>query len=305
MATIGAETSITLKTILYLTDFSNASKAALAFATALADNYGSTLIALHILVPAHDCMDSELRTALVEADEEIAQAEMQHVGSQMAGRAHQTVIDRGSKVWPSVGQAIKDYDASLIVLGTHGRVGSQKHRLGSVAEEIFRCSPVPVLTIGPAVYRSSGAEARFRRVLFATDFEDSSHAAVHYAVSLAQENQGQLILLHVVNGPQRKEGLRVAPSVAEAMHELYGLIPERSQSGYRLEAIVRYGEPSKQIMETAKQRCADLIVLGLHDHAASLDMATHLEKTTAHQVVVHAACPVLTVRGIDHKTWLS
>ena len=106
MVTIGAETSISPKKILYLTDFSNASKAALPFATALADNYGSTLIAFHVLIPAHDCTDSELRTALVEADEEIAQAEIQHVDSQMAGTAHQTLIDRGSKVWPSVERAI-------------------------------------------------------------------------------------------------------------------------------------------------------------------------------------------------------
>ena len=168
------------------------------------------------------------------------------------------------------------------MLGTHGRFGSQKHRLGSVAEEIFRRSRVPVLTIGPTVH-GTGVDARFRRVLFATDFEHSSHSAVHYAVSLAQENQGQLVLLHVINGPQPAGGSKVGPSVAEAMHQLYELIPERSQSRYRSEAVVRYGEPSKQIIETAKQRCADLIVLGVHDHATSLDIATHLERTTAYE----------------------
>ena len=305
MVTIGAETSISPKQILYMTDFSNASKAALPFATALASNYGSTLIALHVLIPPHDCTDLELRTALVESGAELAQAEMQDLDSQLAGIAHQTLIDRSSKVWPSVEQAIKDHDANLIVLGTHGWVGVQKHLLGSVAEEIFRCSPVPVLTIGPALYGSTGTDARFRRVLFATDFEHGPRTAVPYAISLAQRNRGKLILLHVINGPQCKEGLAVAPSVAEAMHELYELIPERSQAGYRSEAVVRYGEPSKQIIETAKQRCADLIVLGVHDHANSLDVAMHLERTTAHKVVVDAACPVLTVRVTDPENWIN
>ena len=66
----------------------------------------------------------------------------------------------------------------LLVLGTHGRTGAQKYRLGSIAEEIFRRSPVPVLTIGPEVYGGHINAARFCRVLFATDFEAESDAAV-------------------------------------------------------------------------------------------------------------------------------
>jgi nucleotide-binding universal stress UspA family protein len=305
MAIIGAETSISPKNILYVTDFSHASKAALPFARALAGNYGSTLIALHVLIPPQHCADSELRTLLVEEGAELAQLEMRDLDSRITGIAHQILIDRGSKVWPSVEQAIKDHDVNLIVLGTHGWVGIQKNLLGSVAEEIFRCSPVPVLTIGPAVYGSAGADARFRRVLLATDFEHGSHTAVPCAMSLAQGNWGKLILLHVINDSERKGELIIGPSVAEAMHELYELIPEHSQFRDRSEAIVRYGEPAKQIIETAQQRCADLIVLGVHDHANNLDIATHREKTTAHKVVVHAACPVLTVRDTDRKKWFN
>ena len=40
-----------------------------------------------------------------------------------------------------------------------------------------------------------------------------------------------------------------------------------------------------------------LIVLGVRDAAGRLGAATHLERTTAHKVVAHATCPVLTVRG--------
>ena len=52
-----------------------------------------------------------------------------------------------------------------------------------------------------------------------------------------------------------------------------------------------------RILEAAKEHDADLIVLGVRDAAARLGAATHLERTTAHKVVAHAACPVLTVRG--------
>jgi universal stress protein E len=152
------------------------------------------------------------------------------------------------------------------------------------------------------VYGGAGTGGRFRRVLFAADFENNSDAAIPYAVSLAQENQGQLVLLHVINGPQ-PGGSKLGPSVAETMHELYEMVPEAAKFWCRSEAVVKYGEPAKQIVETAKEYCAELIVLCVRSHASNLDMATHFDKTTAHQVVAHASCPVLTVRGTDIRTW--
>ena len=50
--------------------------------------------------------------------------------------------------------------------------------------------------------------ARFRRVLFATDFTPESLAAAPYAISLAQENEAQLILLTVIDERDRNMELR-------------------------------------------------------------------------------------------------
>lgn len=44
-------------------------------------------------------------------------------------------------------QRAKDWEADLIVMGTHGRRGLDRLLLGSVAEEVVRCSPIPVLTV--------------------------------------------------------------------------------------------------------------------------------------------------------------
>ena len=46
-------------------------------------------------------------------------------------------------------------------------------------------------------------------------------------------------------------------------------------------------------------------MLGIRDHANTLDIATHMDKATAHKVLVHAPCPVLTARGLrcTSKTW--
>lgn len=308
MAIVETSTSNTFKNILYLTDFSKASKAALAPAMTVARNYGAVIHVLHVLVLSrHNCINPELRAALYRADEEITRAEMDKLDSELAGINHQTMVERGAEIWPAVEEAIKKHDFDLLVLGTHGRTGSLKLRLGSVAEEIFRRCPVPVLTIGPEVYGGAHNDGRFCRVLFATDFEAESDAAAHLAVSLAQENKAQLILLHVLDGAQPGvEGI-AGPSVAEIMHELHEIVPKGAELCYRSEVIVKYGDPAKQIVETAKGRCADLIVLGVRDHADTLDMATHVEKATAHKVLVHARCPILTVRGLRcaPKAWPS
>ncbi len=190
-----------LKNVLYLTDFSEPSETALPFAISVAREYGAKVHAFHVLIPAvYTYMSPEMVEAALENQDEIARESMQRVESQLAGLPHESVIERGTGIWPGVERAIKDYAIDLIVLGTHGRTGAQKLLLGSVAEEVFRRSPVPVLTIGPAERSGAHKAAKFRHVLFATDFTAESLAAAPYAVSMAQENNAGLILLHVMEG---------------------------------------------------------------------------------------------------------
>jgi len=294
MAIVESGARVTLKNILYLTDFSEPSEAALPFVAAIAREYQAKVCALYVLMPVPMASATpESTPAMIEAQEEGAQAGIQRLDSQLAGVPHEAYVERGLKVWPAVKDAIKEYGIDLIVLGTHGRTGAQKLLLGSVAEEIFRRSHVPVLTIGPWARKDLHRGAKFHRVLFATDFTQESLAAAPYAVSMAQENQARLILLHVMGEPNK------APrqSVASVMGQLHELVPADAELWCLPEPVVQYGNPGEQILETAKERRADLIILGVRNAAGHLGAATHLERATAHQVVAHALCPVLTVRG--------
>jgi len=295
---INAGASIKLKKILYLTDFSQPSEAALPFVTAMARNYGAFVNVLHVLMPALlPYASPKLREAAVATDEELAQAEMQKVDSQLVGLPHETTVEWGTAVWSSVQKAIQQARPDMIVLGTHGRTGTQKILLGSVAEEIFRRSPVPVLTIGPAVYRGTHSDGRFRAVLFATDFGPESDAASNYAMSLAEENQARLILLHVINGPRQGNGNSNIMSAAEVMHQLHEIVPPEAELWCRPEPVVEYGDPAKMVLHAAKKRGADLIVLGVHGGANWRGPVAPLERAIAHKVVAHSQCPVLTARS--------
>ena len=220
---------------------------------------------------------------------------MRRVDSQLAGLPHEAMVERATTVWGPVKLAIEKRHVDLIVLGTHGRTGVPKFFLGSVAEEIFRRSAIPVLTIGPGVRGGTHTEARFHRVLFATDFSPEAAAAAPYAISLVQKDGAQLIVVHVIPKPRSvnaSDAPRAGISVAEAMHKMFQ-IPKDAGFSAVPSVRVEYGEPADRIVEVARECGADIIVLGVR--GGRIGPAAHLERATAHMVVVHAGCPVLTV----------
>lgn len=289
---------VQFKNILFLTDFSEPSETALPFALAMARGCGAKVYALHVMIPPpYIYMTPDLTAVGIAAEEEQAQVEMRRVESQLAGVAHEAIVERATTVWDPVKLAIEKNHVDLIVLGTHGRTGVPKFFLGSVAEEIFRRSSVPVLTIGPGIRSGVHDGARLHRVLFATDFSSEAAAAAPYAISLAQKDGAQLILVHVIRkpGPANATDSSAAEiSVAEAMHKLYE-IPKDAGLGAVPGVSVEYGKPADRIVEVARERGADVIVLGVRGDR--LGPATHLERATVHEVVVHAGCPVLAIRN--------
>lgn len=298
MIKVRADKAVSLKSILFLTDFSEPSAAALPFAFAIARTYGSVVHALHVLLPSpYNYVTPEAATILFDDQEDMAKAEMQKVEAQLMGVSHEAIIERGLGVWPVLSEILEKGDIDLIVLGTQGRTGLQKILLGSSAEEVFRRSPVPVLTIGPSVRGGAHNAGRFRCVLFATDFHAASPAAAAYAVSLAQENQARLVLLHVLPKASGRKGQKSDErSVAESLHHLHELVPAEAELWCRPETVVQHGDPAEQILATANEDKADLIVLGAHGLDGMAAVSSHLARATSYKVVVNAACPVLTVR---------
>jgi nucleotide-binding universal stress UspA family protein len=289
---------VELKNILFLTDFSDASEAALPFAIAVAREHGSTVHALHVLIPdAFNYTTVELGNLAMEAQEECADNSMRRVDAQLTGLPHHTSVVRGFGIWPIIEQLVSETPFDLIVLGTHGRTGAQKALMGSAAEEIFRKSPIPVMTIGPSVRHGAHSAARFRRVLFATDFSKHAQAALRYAISFALENRAELTLLHAIPDKKNAKAHPSSASVAEALHALHELIPPGTELQCRPEPLVRCDQPAVAILESAEQCGADLIVLGIRGAQGVPGASTHLDRSIAHKIVVFAECPVLTVRG--------
>src|SRR5438045_1652060 len=138
---------IGIKNILFTTDFSAASEAALPYVTALAGWYGAKVIIAHAVPPEAVMMPMEaipldLNFEWVNAERKMGAFVRNRP---LAATKHDTVLQQG-ELWDVVSHLIERHEIDLVVLGTHGRQGLKKLVMGSAAEEIFRRAPVPVLT---------------------------------------------------------------------------------------------------------------------------------------------------------------
>jgi len=297
--TLPVSTRIALKNILFLTDFSEPSGTALQYATMMARAYGAKVTALHVMLPSISTyMAGEMSASVLNAEDDTALMEMGRVQAELAGLPNEVIIRRDTAVWPTLAKFLQEREVDLIVLGTHGRTGLKKVIFGSTAEEVFRRTTVPVLTVGPAVRKPVHSGAQFQCVLLATDFNSVSSVATSYTMSLAQENQSRLVLLHVLPAPKLGKGNRsVGLSVAEALHRLEDLLPRDAALWCRPEPLVEHGKPSAQILAAAERRGADLIVLGVRGMGSLAGLAARADRAIAYEVMAHASCPVFTLRG--------
>jgi nucleotide-binding universal stress UspA family protein len=289
---------IAFRKILCLSDFSDASELALPFAINLSRAYGAKVLALHVLTPVPVAYVSpETSMQLIDAVEEGARTGMQRLDSQLSGIDHESLLMHGDNVWNSVSGVLKEQDVDLVVLGTHGRTGASKLLMGSVAEEIFRKCKVPVLTIGPSVHNGIHNGGKFQSVLFATDFGENAAAAFPYALSIAEESQAKLYLLHVLPQPVPNRFPKSSKeTVADAMHHLQQLIPKDAELWCKPEAVVWHGDPGDSILRASKELSADLVVLGIRGAVKGTILATHFANSVVYKVVTRSACPVLTRR---------
>jgi nucleotide-binding universal stress UspA family protein len=293
-----AKTAAGFKNILFATDFSPAAAQAVPYIKKIAKHFDADLLTLHVRPPAVNPM-TEPGTWPTDIDIEAAKAEdekhSQELLDTFAGIRTRVLIEEGS-IHSCLKAAIEKNNTDLVVIGTHGRTGLGKLILGSVAEEIFRTVSCPVLTVGPHSSAYRAASGPIREILYATDLSLESEGAGAYAVSLAQEFESRLILLHVI--PELEAGdLVTAADVAEPAEKLLRkLVPARADAWCKPEYFVERGDPAEKILEFANLRETDLIVLGVRPEKGVPGAATHLPVATAHKVVARAACPVLTVR---------
>lgn len=141
-----------------------------------------------------------------------------------------------------------------------------------------------------------------KQIVVPVDFSDCSVFALRYAANLAQQVGASIILAHAASS-------LIAPAEMEYVHldlkkfraevekhaaaKLTALAQKEIPATVHATPIVRHGTPWEEITKLAKDRKADLIIIGTHGYKGVRHM---IMGSTAERVIRYAGCPVLVVR---------
>jgi nucleotide-binding universal stress UspA family protein len=290
MQALQTTTAISFKNILFLTDFTEASEAALAYALGLARHYNARVYPAHAcnpVMPAETTTPQFLEAVVENSRKHLAKLATKNEINGMPLFA-QGSIETAFPKW------IDEHGIDLVIAGTHGRRGLQRFLMGSTAEFIFRNAACPVLTVGPHVAVRPYKGFTVDNILFPTDMGKHADFAATYALSFARETRGRLVFMHVISLDETFRRDRVE-MVSAARRKVEKLVPADAQEWCKPEIVIEIGDPALELVGYAEKERPDLIVLGLpYDKKFN----AHFRTGVTYKLVSSAPCPVLTIRDM-------
>jgi nucleotide-binding universal stress UspA family protein len=289
--------------ILCPVDFSDASRHATQYATAIATLTGARIIGLHVHQPA-----LAMIPAVVGRGDPVAAplpAESVDIRARITAQFVHGRFD-SAEVTPEVmigepAERIADRArierADIIIIGTRGAGGLQHLLLGSVTEDVIRKSTIPVLAVPPRA--AAVPDLPFTRVLCAVDLSASSLSAIQMCQRLLGHRSPAVTLLHVIDDPGENDLFLARPY---DVHRHAGELETRGRASVREvtaplfagrrppDIRVAHGHASEQILSAASEIGAELIVMGVHGRGA---LGVAIFGSTTNDVLRRATCPVL------------
>jgi len=308
-------------------DFSNPSRAALRYATAVAEHFAAHLT----LLTVNDPLISEAAEIKVEPGWLMrdSERELRRLFAQTFehrptfGVDVEYVVTSGPPA-PEILRVARETACDLIVMSTHGLTGFRKLFFGATTERVLRETSVPVLLTPPTepgpLYLEDVARL-VRRILVPVDLTASTSRQVEIAGALAGAMGVPLLLANVVE-PVRLPGFAAAqlPSLESerrersetAMAALAAQVPK----DVKTEAVTAFGDPAEEIAKVAQSRHVGLVVIGLHASPLSgprmgsvtyrvlcltrtlvLALPPAMTREAASAIAAHASIPVAAQKG--------
>lgn len=141
-----------------------------------------------------------------------------------------------------------------------------------------------------------------KRILVPTDNSENSREAFRYAIGLAEKFQSKIHVLYVIDRGYLEHGYdpRVLDDLEEHLFEEKTKETKefinkntKNKEGLHIEMSIKSGNPFVEIITTAREKEADLIVMGTHGRTG---LSHVLMGSVTKKVVRKAPCPVLTIK---------
>ncbi|MBF0166782.1 MAG: universal stress protein [Alphaproteobacteria bacterium] len=198
------------------------------------------------------------------------------------GIATTKVIRYGDDPYKDILAEAEHVKADLIVVGRRGRRGLARLMLGDATLKVISMAKCNVMVVPKAcdMWKS--------RLLLATDGSRSSDAAAVATSRIAHCCAVPVSVLSVeVPGHSAERQAQARPIVSRVVTLL-------KQEGVEAEALVEKGETHHAILDVARQKGADLIVMGSHGRTS---LGRLLLGSNSERVIGRTTCPVLVVKG--------
>jgi nucleotide-binding universal stress UspA family protein len=294
-------TRITFERILCPTDLSEGSNEVFRYGVALARAFNAKLLACHctdpinVADPSSRCRLEKLLKDSVREHMRIPNSfKLSWEGQVLAGDPTIAVSREAARL-----------QANLIIIRSRRRPVAAA-LLGSTAETICHMAPCPVLVTHPHEHEWAGATANnidLEQVLVACDFSPDSQRALTYGLSLAQEYEAELHLIHVLPPHSQVSTAEIAflPVDAECRFEetarkLQSVVPKETYLWCAVKQAVREGYADKEVLDYAKENDIDLICMGASGAGSRIQ---EMLGSTVDRVLRQAPCPVLIVRPVE------
>ena len=293
-----------INTILCATDFSKLSEPVVSYGITLAKEFNAKLIVCHVVDFPTVSMYGEAVLEPIDHQNrfmEYARAEIDRLVSGVAIDYHAMVAVGNTT--DEIAHLVDEQQVDLVIVATHGRSGLKRFFLGSVTERLIRILPCPLLVLrGETEDSVSGMQKfPFKRILVGCDFSSDSDLAFENSLSIAQEFESELHLVHVVEPSGYKDLFNMpADQGGKFKKDLYDMInaklksmvPPDAMNWLTLHTHLLVGKPYEEIVRYAEMNDIDLIAMGIRGHGMVEDL---LVGSTTDRVIRRSPCPVLSV----------
>ncbi len=291
--------------ILCATDLSDLSTIAISAGVALAKEFNAKLFVCHIV----DLSTTAAYGDIIFAPLELQNKTIGYTHGQLEQMMQNQTIDWEPLVTAGhppdeISKFVAMHQIDLVVSATHGRSGLKRVFLGSVTERLMRILPCPLLIVRSFedVETFAGkSPLGFKKILVGCDFSSFSELAFQYGLSLAQDFESELHLVHVIETPGYKDVLKTGAdpgssseiNVYDQLSEkLSNMIPEASAVWCQPKTILLAGTPYEEIIKYALLNSIDLIILGIRGRNL---IEVLLTGSTTDRVSRQGPCPVLSI----------
>ena len=286
-----------IEKLLLPTDCSEFSEGAIREAVNLAKTCSSKLFVVSVIEtnPEYESIAPQL----IEKAEKETRQHLESVKNRAAkeGVDCEIIARQGEDPYKYIVDEAAKHQVSMIIMGRRGRKGLKRLMMGSVTAKVIGHSPCNVLVVPRA------ARLEFRKILVATDGSKYSNAAASEAVAIAKRCGANLIAasvvpyesispLGIVHSEMQWE-LVTEESRKAAESNIKNVKEIAEKEDVKIEELILEGRPYEAIINAAKEKRVDLIVVGSHGRTG-LDRL--LMGSVTERIIGHADCAVLVVK---------